>query len=187
MVKKQEKQNLTTSLRKSLWSQNKKRKIGPQCPEKACGPKARKAIPDHSALKERVVPKQEKQAGTTAPRKSLWSQSKKSKLRPQHSGKACGPKARKASWDHITPERPVVPKQEKQAGTTAPRKGVWSQSKKSKLGPHHSGKACGPKPRKAIPDHSAPKKPVVPKKAPVFTAPFPRSWSAPQCFPSFLW
>ena len=170
-----------------MWPQSKKRKIGPQRPGKACGPKARKEKSDPSIPERRVVPKQEKQNLTTSLRKGVWSQNKKRKIGPQCPKKACGPKARKASWDHITPERPVVPKQEKQAGTTAPRKGVWSQSKKSKLGPHHSGKACGPKTRKASWDHSALKKPVVPKKAPVFTAPFPRSWSAPQCFPSFLW
>ena len=111
-----------------------------------------------------MVPKQEKQAGTTSLRKSVWSQSKKSKLGPQRPGKVCGPKARKASWDHSAPEKPVVPKQRKKNLTTASRKGVWSHSKESNPGPQHSGKACGPKARKAIPDHSTPERPVVPKQ-----------------------
>ena len=126
-----------------------------------------------------MVPKQEKKNRTTVPQKSVWSQSKKSKLGPHHSGKACGPKARKASWDHSAPERRVVPKQEKQAGTTSLRKSLWSQNKKRKIGPQCPEKVCGPTAKKAIPDHSALKKRVVPnqEKQSRTTAPQKSLWS----------
>ena len=59
MVPKQETQGQTTVPRESLWSQGKKRKSRPQRSGKACGPKARNARSDHSALGKPVVRKQE--------------------------------------------------------------------------------------------------------------------------------
>ena len=58
---------------------------------------------------------------------------KKGVVKKPVSGAGCGPKARKEKSDHSVPERPVVPKQEKKNQTPASRKGVWSQSKKSKI------------------------------------------------------
>ena len=55
----QEMQEQTTVLREVLWSEGKKRKAGPQCPRKSCGPKA------------------ETQGQTIVLRESLWSQGKK--------------------------------------------------------------------------------------------------------------
>ena len=77
-----------------------------------CGPKVRSTRPDHSVPEKYVVPKQEAQDQTTVLRKNMRSQSKKSRIRPQRPGKACGPKIRKARPDHSALEKHVVPKQE---------------------------------------------------------------------------
>ena len=126
----QEKQEQTTVPREVLWSECKKRKAGPQCSGQSCGPKARNARADHSALGKPVVRRQETQEQTTAIREVLWSQSKKRKAGPQCPGEACGPKARNARADHSDPGSPVVPKQETQEQTTVPWEILWSEGRK---------------------------------------------------------
>ena len=104
---------------------------------------------------------------------------KKGVVKKPVSGAGCGPKARKEKSDHITPEKRVVPNQRSQSRTTASRKGVWSHSKESNPGPQRPEKACGPTAKKAIPDHSALKKRVVPnqEKQSRTTAPQKSLWS----------